>query len=78
MLALDALKKSHRAGPLYIKTFAQKGEALIGELQINTCIHEYSPIISLYVATLPNFHDSGGVRRWHATANQSAMQVACL
>ena len=36
MLALDALKKTHRAGPLYIKTFAQKGEALIGELWIRS------------------------------------------
>ncbi len=31
MLAEDALKRTHKAAPLYIKTFAQKGEALIGE-----------------------------------------------
>ena len=31
MLAQDALKKTHAAVPPYIKTFAQKGEALIGE-----------------------------------------------
>lgn len=31
MLAQDALKRTHTAGPLYIKTYAQKGEALIGE-----------------------------------------------
>ena len=31
MLAQDALKRTHTAVPLYIKTFAQKGEALIGE-----------------------------------------------
>ena len=30
-LAQDALKRTHTAGPLYIKTYAQKGEALIGE-----------------------------------------------
>ena len=31
MLAQDALKRTHTAGTLYIKTYAQKGEALIGE-----------------------------------------------
>ncbi len=30
-LAQDALKKTYKAAPLFIKTFAQKGTALIGE-----------------------------------------------
>ena len=30
MLAQDALKKTYKAAPLFIKTFAQKGAALIG------------------------------------------------
>ena len=31
VLAQDALKKTYKAAPLFIKTFAQKGTALIGE-----------------------------------------------
>ena len=31
MLAQDALKKTYKAAPLFIKTFAQKGAALIGK-----------------------------------------------
>ena len=31
VLAQDALKKTYKAAPLFIKSFAQKGTALIGE-----------------------------------------------
>lgn len=33
-LAQEAVKKTHKAAPLYMKTFAQKGAALIGESSI--------------------------------------------
>lgn len=72
VLAQDALKRAHTAVPLFIKTFAQKGEALIGEASAVHQMQRYA------ASTLTALMQSMGVVHkavWQQSALSDTLQL---